>query len=183
MVTSTASVRVWDIVVRLTHWSVATLVLWNLFEDSGGPLHRAAGYVATGLVLFRILWGFIGTEPARFSTWVPPPSGVISDLKGIIARRPLRHLSHTPLGALMMLTMWMLILALAVTGWISRLDAFWGEDWPKDVHGLLADTLIVLIVIHVIAAIAMSLAHKENLIVAMLTGNKRQARDHEDPAL
>jgi cytochrome b len=83
----------------------------------------------------------------------------------------------------MMLTMWMLILALAVTGWISRLDAFWGEDWPKDVHGLLADTLIVLIVIHVIAAIAMSLAHKENLIVAMLTGNKRQARDHEDPAL
>ena len=82
----------------------------------------------------------------------------------------------------MMLTMWTLILALAVTGWMSRLDAFWGGDWPKDVHGLLADTLMVLIVIHVIAAIAISMAHKENLIVAMLTGNKRRDGDHEDPA-
>lgn len=183
MVTNTGSVRVWDIVVRLTHWSVAALVLWNLFEDSGGPLHRAAGYVATGLVLFRILWGFIGTEPARFSTWVPTPSRVIIELKGIIARRPTRHLSHTPLGALMMLTMWTLILALAITGWMSRLDAFWGEDWPRDIHGLLADILMVLIGVHIIAAIAMGKAHNENLIAAMLTGNKRRDGDRDDAAL
>ncbi|AJG24694.1 Cytochrome b [Cupriavidus basilensis] len=83
----------------------------------------------------------------------------------------------------MMLTMWTLILALAVTGWMSRLDAFWGEDWPKDVHGLLADILMVLIAVHVIAAIAMGKVHKENLIVAMLTGRKRRDEDPEDPAL
>lgn len=73
-----------------------------------------------------------------------------------------------------MLAMWTLILALGTTGWLSRLDAFWGEDWPKDLHGLLADALAVLIVIHVTAAIAMSVFHKDNLIRAMITGRKRR---------
>ncbi|MGT2456051.1 cytochrome b/b6 domain-containing protein [Cupriavidus basilensis] len=174
MMTGAASIRVWDIAVRLTHWSVAALVLRDLVEDSGGPSHRAVGYVAAGLVLFRILWGFIGSEPARFSAWLPTPSRLLAYLKALIAHRPPRYLSHTPLGAMMMITMWAIIIALAVTGWMSRLDAFWGEDGLKDVHELLADALMVLIVIHLIAAVAMSMAHKENLIAAMLTGNKRR---------
>lgn len=179
MATGTASIRVWDIAVRLTHWSVAALVLWDLYEDSGGPLHRTAGYVAAGLVLFRLLWGLIGSEAARVSSWLPTPSRVNADLRALIARRPVRHLSHTPLGGFIMLVMWALILALAVTGWASRLDAFWGEDWPKDVHALLAYTLMALVVVHVFAAVLMSVVHRENLVVAMLTGRKRQDTEPE----
>lgn len=174
MATGKGSVRVWDLAVRLTHWSVAALVLWDLIEDSGGPLHRAAGYAAAGLVMFRLLWCVIGSEPARLTAWLPTPSRISADIRALIARRPVRHLSHTPLGGLVMLAMWALILALAITGWLSRLDAFWGEDWPKDVHAALARILLALIVVHVTAAIVMSLIHKENLIAAMFTGKKRR---------
>lgn len=172
--TDTASVRVWDAVVRVTHWSVAAIVLWDLIEDSGGRLHRVLGYVAAGLVLLRMLWGFVGSEHARFSAWVPRPAGVLAYGKALVRRRAPRFLSHTPLGAVMMLLMWALILALAVTGWMSRLDALWGEDWPVDIHAVLADLLTALIVLHVLAAIVFSVAGKENLVLAMLTGRKRR---------
>lgn len=168
-----APVRVWDAVVRLTHWSVAALVLWELVEDSGGRLHRTLGYAAAGLVLLRLLWGFAGSPPARFSTWLPSVPGLLAYCRALLAGRAPRHLGHTPLGALMMLAMWTLILALAVTGWLSRLDAFWGEDWPVDLHAVLADCLMVLVVVHVAAAIAMGRMHGENLVAAMIHGRKR----------
>lgn len=171
------SVRVWDLVVRLTHWAVAAIVLWDLYEDSGGPLHRNLGYAAAGLVLLRLAWGFVDSGAARFASWIPTRFGLVSYISAMAAGKPPRHLGHNPLGALAMLALWALILLLAITGWVSRLDAFWGVDWPQDLHALLADVLMALIVLHVFAAIAMSLVHKENLIVAMLTGNKRT---HDD---
>jgi len=60
---------------------------------------------------------------------------------------------------------------------MSRLDPFWGEDWPIDIHRWMSNTLLGLVVVHVIAAIAMSLKLRENLIAAMLTGRKRRASD------
>ncbi|MDO3623708.1 cytochrome b/b6 domain-containing protein [Ralstonia pseudosolanacearum] len=174
MTSSEASVPVWDKVVRLTHWGVAALVLWELYEDSGGPLHRGLGYAAVALAAVRLAWGWIGSEAARFRTWAPRPAEVVRYVKALCTGRAPRHLSHNPAGAVVMFAMWTLILALGATGWLSRLDAFWGEDWPTDLHGLLADALAVLIVIHVAAAIVMSALHRENLIHAMLTGRKRR---------
>jgi len=171
------TLAVWDLAVRFTHWSVAAIVLFDIFDDSGDRLHRVLGYVAAGLVLFRILWGFVGTEHARFGAWLPRPAGVLLYARALLRGRAPRHLSHTPLGAVMMLAMWALILGLAVTGWMSRLDPFWGEDWPIDIHRWMSNTLLGLVVVHVIAAIAMSLKLRENLIAAMLTGRKRRASD------
>jgi cytochrome b len=90
------------------------------------------------------------------------------------AGQPMRFASHNPIGALGMLSMWGLILALSLTGWLSRLDAFWGEDWPQDVHAWLAYALAALVVVHVSAAILMSKLHQDNLILAMLTGKKKR---------
>jgi len=168
------TIRVWDVVVRFTHWSVAAIVCFDLIEDSGDKLHRTLGYIAAGLVLFRILWGFIGSEHARFGAWLPRPAAVLAYGKALATGRAPRFVSHTPLGAVVMLTMWSLILALAVTGWISRLDPFWGEDWPIDIHHWLANTLLALVILHVAAAIVMSFKGKENLIAAMITGRKRR---------
>ncbi|MEK7317551.1 MAG: cytochrome b/b6 domain-containing protein [Pseudomonadota bacterium] len=166
------TIRVWDVVVRFTHWSVAAIVCFDLVQDSGDKVHRTLGYIAAGLVLFRVLWGFIGSQPARFRTWLPRPSAVLAYGKALIAGRAPRHVSHTPLGAVAMLAMWTLILALAVTGWISRLDAFWGEDLPVDIHRWLANALLALVILHVAAAIAMSIKGRENLVAAMITGRK-----------
>jgi cytochrome b len=94
----------------------------------------------------------------------------------MLGRAP-RFVSHTPLGAVTMLAMWALILALAVTGWMSRLDPFWGEDWPIDIHRWLSNALLGLVLLHIAAAIAMSIKGRENLVAAMLTGRKRRGRE------
>ncbi|MGM3273872.1 cytochrome b/b6 domain-containing protein [Ralstonia sp. 24A2] len=168
------SVLVWDRVVRITHWSVAALVLWDLFEDSGGPLHRNLGYAAATLVAVRLVWGFVGSKPARFATWWPRLPTLRHHAASLRAGKPMRFASHNPIGALGMLAMWGLILALGLTGWLSRLDAFWGEDWPQDVHAWLAYALAALVIVHVSAAILMSGLHQDNLILAMLTGKKKR---------
>lgn len=168
------TIRVWDLAVRFTHWSVAAIVFYDLVDDSGDPLHRWLGYVAAGLVVFRLLWGAVGSPHARFSAWLPRPSGVLAYGRALMQGRAPRFVSHTPLGAVMMLAMWTLILGLAVTGWMSRLDPFWGADWPIDIHRWMSNTLLALVVVHVAAAIAMSIKGRENLIAAMFTGRKRR---------
>lgn len=170
-------VRVWDPVVRITHWGVAAIVCYDLIDDSGGPWHRYVGYVAAGLVLTRIAWGFVGSEHARFGAWLPRPAGVLAYGRALMQGRAPRFVSHTPLGAVTMLAMWALILALAVTGWMSRLDPFWGEDWPIDIHRWLSNALLGLVLLHIAAAIAMSIKGRENLVAAMLTGRKRRGSE------
>lgn len=178
---SRRSILVWDPVVRLTHWSVAALVLWDLYEDSGGPLHRNLGYAAACLVVVRMVWGVIGSGAGNFRAWMPTRRGIAAYLKAAAAGRPPRHLSHSPLGAMMMLTLWIFILALAFTGWLSRLDRFWGEDGPKDVHAILAYVLMALVGVHVAAAFFMSWLHKENLTLAMVTGRKPAQQEDGRP--
>lgn len=169
-----ATLRVWDLAVRITHWSVAAIVLYDLVDDSGDQLHRVVGYIAAGLVVFRIVWAFIGSEHARFAAWLPRPAGVLAYARALARGRAPRFVSHTPLGAVTMLAMWALILLLAVTGWMSRLDPFWGEDWPIDIHRWLSNALLALVIVHVLAAIVMSVKGRENLIGAMFTGRKRR---------
>jgi cytochrome b len=169
-------VKTWDIWVRFTHWSVAGIVAWNLFGPTDA-LHRILGYIAAGLVVWRIVWGFIGTPHARFSAWWPTRSHLIEYLRSLATGKPQHHLSHNPLGALMALALWLLILALAVSGWLMRVDAFWGEDWPQELHTYLSAALQVCVGAHILAAIVMSVWTRENLIRAMLTGVKRDPRD------
>jgi cytochrome b len=166
-------VPVWDALVRITHWSLAALVLWDWFEDSGGPLHRNLGYLAAGLVVLRLAWACVGPGPARLTDWWPTPSRLAAYLRELRRGEVPRRLGHNPLGALMMLALWSLVLALAVTGWMSRLDAFWGDEAIIDLHGWLADALIALAAVHVLAVLAMSRLQGENLVAAMITGRKR----------
>jgi cytochrome b len=175
MTQASTKIKVWDRTVRLTHWAVAALVLWTFYDDSGGKIHRNIGYIAAGLVAYRLLWGFIGSESARFRDWWPTRARLRAYLPATLSGHPPRQLGHNPLVGLMMLAFWLLILALGVTGWMTRLDAFWGNQRLHDVHAVIAYALLGCIVVHVIAALGMSALHKENLIGAMITGNKRSA--------
>jgi cytochrome b len=91
-----------------------------------------------------------------------------------VAGKPLHHQSHNPLGGLMAVTLWLLVMALAASGWLMRLDAFWGEDWPHDLHSALSIALQICVCAHVLAAVVMSLWTRVNLVGAMLTGVKRE---------
>jgi cytochrome b len=172
-------VQTWDIWVRLTHWTVAGIVAWNLFGPTD-QVHRVLGYVAAGLVGFRVVWGFVGTQYARLSAWWPTLPHLIEYLRSLGRGKPVRHLSHNPLGGLMAIALWLLILALAASGWLMRLDAFWGEDWPHDIHTYLSDALEICVCAHIVAAIVMSVWTRDNLILAMLTGYKRTPRSDSD---
>lgn len=163
----------WDALVRLTHWSLAALVLWDWFEDSGGPLHRNLGYLAAAIVVLRLAWACVGPRPARFADWWPTRTRVLAHLRELRRGNAPRRHGHNPLGALMMIALWSLVLALAVTGWMSRLDAFWGDEGIIELHGWLADALIALGAVHVIAVVVMSWVQGENLVAAMISGRRR----------
>ena len=169
---STQPVRVWDPFVRGFHWSLVACVLLNFVVEEGEALHQAIGYAASALVVLRILWGFIGTRYARFSEFFPTPERVRRHLSGLLAGTAPHYVGHNPIGALMMLTLMTLVLALGLTGYLQTTDAFWGEEWLEALHEGLAFTLLWLAGLHGAAAVVLGRLEHTNLIGAMITGIK-----------
>ena len=168
-------IPVWDLLVRVVHWSVALLVVGNFLNEDGSAWHRYAGYLASSLVLVRLYWGFTSTGHARFSRWWPGFLGIKRYVRATLAGKAPRHLGINPAGAAMAIAIWALILSLGVTGWLMGTDAFWGEEWLEELHETIAWTLLTCVGLHVLAVIAMSIRHRENLPRAMLTGKKRES--------
>jgi cytochrome b len=166
------TIRVWDPVVRLLHWTLVICVISNLLNESGEPLHRWLGFSAAGVVVLRIVWGFVGTRHARFADWFPTPSRLFPYVKALLRNDAPRHVSHNPAGAVMMLALMALVLALGVTGYMMSTDVFFGEDWLEELHETLANVLIGSVVLHVGGALLTSWQHRENLVASMVHGRK-----------
>lgn len=167
------AIPVWDRFVRFFHWSLVAGVLTNFFlADDGETVHQWLGYTVTTLVLARIVWGFVGSRHARFADFFPTPTRLRRHLANLKSGRHHFHAGHNPLGALMMLALIALVLALGVTGYMQGLDAYWGEEWLQELHEGIATTLIALAGLHALAAIFMSRLERVNLVKAMITGVK-----------
>ena len=167
--------RVWDPFVRIFHWSLVSAVLLNLFVvEEGESLHQWIGYAACALVLARVVWGFIGSKHARFSDFFPTPARIKLHVKSILAGQRVVHDGHNPLGALMMLILMALVLALGVTGFLQTTDHFWGEEWLQDIHDGLGNALMALAALHAAAALIMGRIERTRLIKAMFTGVKQK---------
>lgn len=168
-----AGIVVWDRFVRVFHWSLVACVGACYFALAGGDRpHELAGWAALALVLARCVWGFIGSTHARFASFLPTPARVREHLGHLRARHA--GVGHNPLGALMMLLLMALVVALALTGWMQDLDAFFGEEWLMDRHEWLAHALIASAAMHAAAALLMSWWERSNLVGAMFTGRKRR---------
>jgi cytochrome b len=159
---------VWDLAVRLLHWGLAGLVAADLVLDDGGPLHRTLGYVAAGLVLARLAWAALHRGHAGFAALRPSVRETVAYVR---AGMP-RCVGHDPLGLWMVWLLWILVLALAITGWTSRLDAFWGDDGIHALHAFLADALLACVALHLVGVGAMSWRWRENLPWSMIAGTK-----------
>lgn len=169
--------RVWDRFVRFFHWSLVTCVLANYFlVDDGETLHHWIGYFASVLIVARIVWGFVGSEYARFTSFFPTPARLRAHLAAIRSGQPGFHPGHNPLGAVMMLALMVLVLALGLSGFLQTTDAFWGEEWLQEVLEMLASALIALATLHAAAAIIMGRLEGVSLVGAMITGVKRARR-------
>jgi cytochrome b len=168
------TIRVWDPVVRLFHWSVVAFCILDLavFTD-GKSVHRWIGYGVILALALRIVWGVIGSEHARFANFAPRPSALGAYLKQVLAGTEPRFLGHNPAGAVMMLALMALLAAVAATGWMLTLDAFFGNEELEEVHEALAYAILPLVALHVAGAVFASRRHGENLVWAMVTGQKR----------
>lgn len=167
--------RVWDRFVRMFHWALVGCVALNLWVlEEGEDAHTWVGYAAVVLVLARLVWGFVGSRHARFADFLPTPARLKRHLQALRAGRPDHHWGHNPLGAMMMLALVSLVLALGFTGWMQSLDAFWGEGWLMDLHEHLAEGLMVLAGLHAVAALIMGRIERTRLVKAMVTGVKER---------
>lgn len=154
--------------MRLSHWLVAASVLVNLFNDTGW-WHRSIGYAGLVLVGLRLLYGTFSQQlSSRF--WLPRWADIRLHLQHLRQRSAGAHAGHNALGQYAVYLMWLLIALLGFTGWLSRTDTYWGEDWPVGLHALLANALLGLVVLHVLAVFAVSFLHRRNLLKAMLRG-------------
>jgi cytochrome b len=165
-------VKVWDWPLRLFHWTlvvaVALAFLSSEEESALNQWHVLSGWVAGVLVVFRLVWGFIGGEHSRFSDFIRP-SGIAHHISGLMRGHREPSLGHNPLGALAVL----LLLALtAVTVWTG---AFGGEA-AEELHETIAWLLLAMVAIHIVAVILMSMLERENLVRAMITGDKPALR-------
>jgi cytochrome b/mono/diheme cytochrome c family protein len=176
---SATSVPVWDAAVRIFHWSLVGLVVtaW-ISGGTGERLHEIVGYAVAGLIGFRIVWGFVGTRHARFRDFVRGPSSVAGYLSGIARLRPAHYTGHNPAGALMIVILLAVLLTIAVSGFMMQTTRFFGIDWVEQVHSVAADSLLVLVPLHVLGALISSWLHQENLIRSMFSGHKQAPEGH-----
>jgi cytochrome b len=184
----TATVPVWDPLVRLFHWSLAgAFATAFVLEDDWLGVHVWAGYVALGLIAVRLVWGFVGTRHARFADFVRGPRAVAAYVGDALRMRARRHLGHNPAGAAMVVALLVLVCATGLSGMalfgaqelsgpLAPLLGGLGPEWGgtlEELHEILANTTLALVVLHVAGVLFSSLSHRENLVRSMLTGRKR----------
>jgi cytochrome b len=178
-------VKVWDLPLRIFHWLlVAGFFIAYLTEDDLLTIHVWAGYLVTGLLVFRLIWGFVGNDYARFSSFLCSPTKSIAYLKDLIALKTQRYLGHNPAGAAMIVLLLISLLVTVITGFaVYGADQAAGplaaissdnEKMWEEVHEFFANFTLVLVAVHVIGVAVESYIHRENLARAMVHGFKKK---------
>jgi len=188
-------VTVWDPLVRIFHWSLVSAFFIAYFtEDDLLDLHVYAGYVVAGLLVFRLIWGLVGSRHARFTDFVKRPREVWAYLKSIIGQHPRRYLGHNPAGGAMIIALLSSLVLVTISGIViysieesagplgaslSGVSEFW-EDVVEELHEFFSNATLALVFFHVTGVLIASLQHKENLVKSMVNG--RKPVDEEDAA-
>jgi cytochrome b len=186
-----APVRLWDAPTRIVHWALVILLgfSWWAAETDHLQWHRWSGYAVVGLVVFRLAWGFAGSDSARFASFVKGPRATLAYLKTLPHRAHRDVLGHNPLGALSVVAILVTLIAQVVTGLFAvDIDAFEAGPLSDRVdfdtgrlfakwHHWSFETLQVLVVLHLVAVAFYLFYKRANLIGPMITGRSRVASD------
>lgn len=171
--TASHSILVWDAPVRVFHWlmvlAFAGAYLTSEMDD-WRLVHITLGYTMAGLVAFRLVWGLVGTRYARFANFVRGAGGIIRYLRRLFQGRPEHYVGHNPAGAVTIIALLLLTVAVAGSGWATYYEL--GGDALEEVHEVLANLMLALVGVHVAGVIVSSRMHRENLIKAMISGRK-----------
>ncbi len=184
-----STVKVWDPLVRVFHWSLVFFFLLAFAtEDDWERLHLLAGYAVSILVGFRLAWGLVGTRNARFLSFVKSPAVVMNHLKSMLTLKTSHYLGHNPVAAVMVVALLISVALACFTGMVTiasegygplagTLFSGWNGDWMEEVHEFFANFTLLLVFVHLAGVLFSSLLEGENLVKAMVTGRKK-ARPH-----
>jgi len=172
--TPDSKILVWDVPVRVFHWMLvlsfagayltAESERWRL-------LHVTLGYTMGGLLAFRVLWGVVGTRYARFSSFVQGPAHVLRYLRSLLSGKPEHHVGHNPAGALAIVVLMLAGVCIVITGWAGYNEI--GGEWVSELHEAAANTMLLVVGVHVSGVLVSTVLHRENLVRSMVTGTKQ----------
>lgn len=177
---------IWDIPIRLFHWLLVVLVgfMWLSAEKGWMDYHMWAGYAVLSLLVFRVIWGFVGSDTARFAFFLKSPFAALRHLTHITKREPDTELGHNAAGGWMVLGLLAVLFAQVITGLganddISvegplalRLGKSLSDEFTH-YHHLLFKVIQIAVALHVLAIVAYAVLKRHNLVRPMITGKKR----------
>lgn len=170
---SRTKILVWDVPTRVFHWLLAVSFAGAYLtaeSESWRLAHVMLGYTFGGLILFRLAWGLIGTRHARFSDFAFGPRRVLAYLRSLLGSTPEHHVGHNPAGSWAIYAILLLGLGVGLSGWLLY-NPIGGEAF-EEVHEVLANLVLFIVVIHIAGVVISSVLHRENLPRSMVTGYK-----------
>ena len=168
------AILVWDFPVRVFHWLLVISFAGAWLTSEGEALqliHYAFGYSACAIILFRIVWGVVGTRYARFTQFIKGPTETGQHIKSLLVGKQPLGPGHNPAGALVMISLVILILLICLTGYGIVKDVL--GELMSGAHEAISTLALGFVLLHVAAAIIMSFVQKENLVRSMFTGMKQ----------
>ncbi|WP_084175143.1 cytochrome b/b6 domain-containing protein [Afifella pfennigii] len=182
-------VPVWDPVVRVLHWAlvIAFAAAWGLgkFGPDQMTLHFWAGYAVAAIVVIRVIWGFVGSQTARFTSFVKGPRKVFGYAREMTSRRPSKTLGHNPMGALFIVGV-LIVLAMQILSGlladpedyinVGPLAQYVSSDVARQalaLHEPLSTLLLAMVAVHILSIVFYRLYKKEDLVTPMFTGRKK----------
>jgi len=185
--TNHRKVKTWDLPTRLWHWTLVGLIvfLWYSAEvaDDLVKWHMLAGRTVLALLVFRIIWGLVGSDTARFSHFLRSPRLALAELKGLMNGNMKRHIGHNPAGGWSVVLL-LLLLAMQVGAGLFVSDGYLWEgpfahmvssgtqDFMMEVHEIGFNLILAAVAMHILAIVIHSL-RGDHLVGAMVTGHKK----------
>lgn len=167
-------VLIWDWPVRIGHWLLvgAFALAWITGDSEEWRIvHAFAGGTVVGVILFRLLWGIVGTRHGRFASFVRGPGAVLDYVLGLLRGDDSNYAGHNAAGGWAIVALLALGLLSGASGWLVYQGM--GGEWLEEAHEALTSVMLAVAAVHVVGVFVSSLAHRENLVRAMLTGFKR----------
>lgn len=185
--------RIWDLPIRITHWGLVVSFFGAYFTAELKPLliHELFAFACLTLVIFRVMWGLVGSQTARFTQFVKGPTAIKGYFRELLKLRHKEYWGHNPVGALAVLTILGLMTALVVAGLFAQDRSFIGpwatsvspslSEFLKEFHEVLATVLLIVVLVHIAAVLAYRFVLRDNLIKPMVTGTRPADPDFTEP--
>ena len=187
---------IWDIPIRLFHWLLVLLIAFMWVSGKQGWLeyHMLSGYAILSLLSFRVVWGFVGSDTARFLFFLKSPIEAVRHLLHITKREPDTEIGHNAAGGWMVVGMLALLFAqvftgmsanddISVEGPLARLVGKDWSDWATSQHHFLFNIVQIVVALHILAIVAYAILKRHDLVRPMITGKKRMPGAMQAPRM